>query len=118
MENRTPSLDLSDLLCSIECLRREMRDTATDPTPRMIHWGRLVLRRTHPTLTFKPGFEQLPLEQRWARVRAHLSPQLLKALLVNLRELQEKNRPIDLRTRLPETAAALGKDGETGSVCD
>ncbi|MDG2614694.1 hypothetical protein P7L53_00415 [Thermoleptolyngbya sichuanensis XZ-Cy5] len=61
----------------------------------MVHWGRLVLRRTHPAPIFASDFENLPVEQRWRRVRAALSPQLLKALLGNLSELkrsQQKQR--------------------------
>ncbi|GAB4465591.1 MAG: hypothetical protein OHK0037_20510 [Elainellaceae cyanobacterium] len=88
MANETPNRDLSDLLISIECLRRELKDTGTDPTARMVHWGRQVLARTNPDMKFNCSFEKKPLEQRWKLVRASLSPPLLKALEVNLREMK------------------------------
>lgn len=151
MENQILSLDLGDVLTAIECIRRELRDLGTDPTPRMVTWGLLVVRRQYPnSAIFRPSFEKLPIEQRWARVRAYLSPSALRTLEGNLKELQRSrgkqltlevetrhlptsntggleslqrvsarsDSPLDLQTGLPEVTAALGKDGEAGSVCD
>lgn len=92
MANPTPNRDLSDLLASIECLRRELRDTGSDPTARMVQWSRTVLQRTNPGLKFLRSFEKMPAEQRWRRVRAALSPALLKALEGNLLEMKRSRQ--------------------------
>jgi hypothetical protein len=89
VENQILSPDLGDLLTSIECIKRELTDLGTDPTPRIVAWGLLVLRRQYPhSAIFKPSFEDLPLQQQWARVRAYLSPSALRTLEGNLKELQ------------------------------
>ena len=92
MAGETPNRDLSDLLTSIECIRRELKDTGTDPTARMVKWTLTVLARTKPGLKFSRSFEKMPAEQRWRRVRPHLSLALLRAMEGNLLELKRSRQ--------------------------
>lgn len=151
MENKTQNPDLVDVLVSISCLKDELAELGTDPTPRMIRWGLSVIDLQGNGRNVRRGLSGKTQEQQWARVRAYLSPKALNILKGILETLQEDlgkqltigeietchlptqdpgsleglqrvsaraDSPIDLQTRLSEVAAALGKDGETGPVCD